>query len=212
MSIVAVHGPNTFGSRAPGGFGAPATPTAGVPAPAKVTVDPTDGTKWTVLVTRPGVNGAGAARTAADFDWTYTGIVGVPASGSAGLTDKLGPVVVDFTDPGAGVTTNATLTLTIAGTAGTGDPMSGVYTWTLPVKAGAVSPSLLMAQQQEEEPPTEYSTQALEEAGPFDPVEHTVEEVRDYVTANPDDLDRVYTLESEGRARVTLLDWLEAQP
>ena len=48
-----------------------------------------------------------------------------------------------------------------------------------------------------------------EEAEEFDPGEHTVDEVKDYVTEHPDEVDDVHAAEDEGKARVTLLTWLE---
>lgn len=42
----------------------------------------------------------------------------------------------------------------------------------------------------------------------FDPADHTIDEVKAYVNDNPDELQRVYDLEHDGKARSTLLDWL----
>lgn len=44
---------------------------------------------------------------------------------------------------------------------------------------------------------------------PYDPGEHTVAEVQEYVNANPDQTDAVREAEAAGKARVTLLDWLD---
>lgn len=44
----------------------------------------------------------------------------------------------------------------------------------------------------------------------YDAAAHTIEEIKAYVTANPDDRDAIYDSESVGRARSTLLAWLEA--
>src|SRR5262245_35538463 len=45
----------------------------------------------------------------------------------------------------------------------------------------------------------------------YDPGEHTVDEVKEYVTANPDQADEVLAAEQAGQNRVTLVSWLEAQ-
>lgn len=42
----------------------------------------------------------------------------------------------------------------------------------------------------------------------FDPTGHTIDEVKQYISDNPDDVQRVYDLEAEGKARSTLLEWL----
>jgi hypothetical protein len=44
----------------------------------------------------------------------------------------------------------------------------------------------------------------------FDPADHTVPEVQAYVTDNPDSVDDVRALEADGKARTTLLAWLDA--
>jgi hypothetical protein len=41
--------------------------------------------------------------------------------------------------------------------------------------------------------------------GDFDPTDHTVAEVEEYLAANPDDRERVLNAEAEGKARVSLL-------
>lgn len=51
----------------------------------------------------------------------------------------------------------------------------------------------------------------MAEQGSYDPGAYTVMEVQDYVTANPDEVDAVYQAELTGKARSTLLTWLEAQ-
>ena len=45
------------------------------------------------------------------------------------------------------------------------------------------------------------------EVGAFNPGDHTVEDVKAYVEAHPDDADEVYEAELAGKARTTLLDW-----
>lgn len=46
----------------------------------------------------------------------------------------------------------------------------------------------------------------------YDPGEYTVEEVKGYVEENPDQAEQVLAAEQEGKARVTLVDWLEELP
>lgn len=43
----------------------------------------------------------------------------------------------------------------------------------------------------------------------FEPGEHTVEEVKAYVTDNPETGEAIFDLESNGKGRVSLLSWLE---
>lgn len=50
-----------------------------------------------------------------------------------------------------------------------------------------------------------------EESGEFDPGANNIDEVKKYVTENPDDTQRVYDAELAGKGRQTLLDWLTAE-
>jgi hypothetical protein len=43
----------------------------------------------------------------------------------------------------------------------------------------------------------------------YDPGEYTVDEVKAYVEENPDQAQQVLMAEQAGKARVTLIDWLE---
>lgn len=54
-------------------------------------------------------------------------------------------------------------------------------------------------------------TDLAAEASGFDPGAHTVPEVQAYVTAHPDALLDVLEAEEAGKARSTLLAWLEAE-
>lgn len=42
----------------------------------------------------------------------------------------------------------------------------------------------------------------------FDPADHTVEDVKAYVEANPDEAELVLAAEAEGKDRSTLIAWL----
>lgn len=44
----------------------------------------------------------------------------------------------------------------------------------------------------------------------FDPGEHTVADVKAWVTDHPDQVQAIYDAEVAGKARQTLLDWLTA--
>jgi hypothetical protein len=92
MSIVAVHGPQTFGSRAVQSAG-----------PVTATVNPTDGTIWTFSF-------SGGTRPATDYVWTYTPAGGAPASPINGVLST----TIDFTTTGA-----KSVTLTVANTTDT---------------------------------------------------------------------------------------------
>jgi hypothetical protein len=189
MSIVAVHGPNTFGGTGAGGGGTGMT----TPSPTglyQATADPTNGLKFTFTVLDKG------ARPAADFDWTFPG--GTPAS----QADSYGPVVVTFATAGA-------KNVSLAVAAGAGPPATGTY----PMTVQAVSGPRAV---QEEAPPEEsQEPQAAatppEESGLYDPGDHTIDEVKAYVEAHPDEAGEIYDAEYEGSSRSTLLTWLEAR-
>lgn len=109
MSIVAVHGPYTFGSTGVVQSG-----------PAQAVVDPADGMKWTFSV-------PATARPAADFDWTYSPAGGAPASP---INDTKTAHTITFTGPGV-----KTVTLTVSGT--NGDPANGVYVMGVNAQTGS---------------------------------------------------------------------------
>ncbi len=109
MSIVAVHGPYTFGSKG--------IVTNG---PAKAVASPTDGLTWTFSV-------GPTSRPASDFDWTYTPAGGSPASP---INDSLGPFNITFTGNGV-----KTVTLTVSGTNGV--PANGTYVMGINAQSGA---------------------------------------------------------------------------
>lgn len=44
----------------------------------------------------------------------------------------------------------------------------------------------------------------------YQPADHTVDEVKDYVTDHPDERQAVLDAEVAGKNRVTLVDWFEA--
>ena len=189
MSIVAVHGPYTFGSRAIVEAG-----------PAQATVNPANGMIWTFKLDAP------TTRVAADFDWTYTPAGGTPASP---INDTFSPVIT-FTGAGA---KSVTLTVTGAGAGNNPYPPAGTYPISVTTVSGA-APQLLMAPGGDEEQAASPDEELPEdeespEGEAFDPGDHTIEEVMAYVDANPDEAHEVLEAEREGKARVTLLTQLE---
>jgi len=49
------------------------------------------------------------------------------------------------------------------------------------------------------------------EVGPYDPGDHTVDEVKTYVGDHPDQAGEVTKAEKAGKQRATLLEWLTSQ-
>lgn len=47
--------------------------------------------------------------------------------------------------------------------------------------------------------------------GAFNPSKNNMDEVKDFVTANPDQIDAVLQAEEAGEGRKTLIEWLESQ-
>ena len=207
MSIVAVHGPNTMFTTEGGGTSIPSSG-GGV---AQATKSGTNGLVYNFSVPNPG------ARPAADFDWTFTG----PGSPAA-QNDKFSGSVT-YTGAGAG-----TIVLTVA--AGAGPPAGGTYTINVAPTAG--TPRMVEEQAGGEEPPPDEglsplqeNTQALQENTEalhenteevtsdeddvFDPGDYTIQQVEDYVNANPDQAIDILDAEEAGKNRVTLVTWLE---
>ena len=122
------------------------------------------------------------ARPAADFDWTFTG-PGNPAA----QPDKFSGTV---TYSGAG---SGTIVCTVA--AGAGPPAGGTYTINVSPTAGM--PRSL--------PP---DGEGGEE---FNPSDHTVAEVEDYVNEHPEEAQRILDAELADKNRVTLVSFLEAK-
>jgi len=57
-----------------------------------------------------------------------------------------------------------------------------------------------------EEPPPEGGEGEIPVS--FDPADHTIDEVKAYVDANPDQRTQVLSDEKQGKQRSTLIDWL----
>jgi hypothetical protein len=180
MSIVTVHGPNTMFTTEGGGTTIPSSG-GGV---AQATKSPSNGLVFNFSVPNPG------ARPAADFDWTFTG----PGSPAAQPDKTSGSVT--FTGPGA-----VTLVCTVA--AGAGPPAGGTYTINGTATAGTPRSVEPGDGEPEPEPEGEYAG-----AG-FDPAAHTVAEVEEYVEEHPDEVEAILDLEEQGKARSTLIAFLE---
>jgi hypothetical protein len=180
MSIISVHGPNTFGSKAVTEVG-----------PAMATVNPTNGLIWTFKTDQP------STRTAS-LVWTFP--TGTPST----ITGP-GPTTVTFASAG---TKAVTMVATGAGEGANPYPVAG--TTNLPVTAisgsGQPGASLLSAPGDEESPDEEDPD--IEVA--FDPAAHTVTEVIGFVEDYPDTLEDVIDAEEAGKARSTLLQHLES--
>jgi hypothetical protein len=197
MSIVAVHGPNTFGSKS---ISSNASGSAYA-----IASNPANGLVWTFYA-------KDASQVAANYDWAYTGLTGTPATP---IADTKNPTI---TFSGAGT---ATVTLTLNGVA---QP---------PITVTAVSGAAPRMEPEEEaqvaqfaevpdQPPVdeEAARSQPSSAGDgdeddyapsgFDPAAHTVAEVEQYVEEHPEEAVRIFQLEEEGKARVTLLTHLES--
>jgi hypothetical protein len=185
MSIVAVHGPYTFGSKAV---------SQNSSGTASATVNPANGLIWTF-------NAADQSQPAANYDWTYTPAGGAPASP---INDTKSPVIT-FT---AGTKT-VTLTLngvaqppiTVTAVAGTG-PQTGLMS----APIGGDDEPQAQARSIEEAP---------EESAPdidvgYDPAAHTVAEVEEFVAEHPEQLREMYDAEVAGKNRTTLVNHLES--
>lgn len=110
MSIVTIHGPYTFGSKAVVEQG-----------PIMATVNPANGLIWTFKYD------GFSTRVAADFDWTFTG--GTPAT----QADSKGPVTVTYATPG---TKTGTLIVSGAGAGVDPQPPAGTYNFTITAVSG----------------------------------------------------------------------------
>jgi hypothetical protein len=183
MSIVAVHGPNTFGASGAGGAG---TGRVIQNAQIKVTADMANGQKFYV-------EAVDKTRPAADYDWTFTG--GSPAT----KVDDKGttPIAVTYSSGGT-----KTIQLVIA--AGAGPPAGGTYT--INVVATATAAPRSVQEEGEEDVGMVFSP---EPGGEFDPSEHTVAEVQAYIEAHPEEVGDILAAEQEGKNRATLVTWLE---
>jgi hypothetical protein len=200
VSIVTVHGPYTFGSKAVAAAG-----------PVMATVQANNGLIWTFKIDGP------TTRVAADFDWTFTG--GTPAS----TADNPGPITVTYSTAGA---KTATLVVSGAGTGNNPYPPAGSYPITVTAVSGA-APLILEGEQGGENVDVseymegEHPNGAVTEPRPesttsgdgevpiaFDPAAHTVAEVQEYAEEHPDQAQEMLDAEVAGKNRTTLINYL----
>ena len=205
MSIVAVHGPNMFGSK---------SIVANQSGSAYAIVNPSNGLIWTF-------NAKDQSQVAANYDWAYTGLTGVPATP---IADTKSPTI---TFSGAGT---ATVTLTLNGVA---QPPITVKT-VVGVAPKMMAEDEARVSQFAEGPPTAEETaanaspagptgdgdtsvearvEALEDASEvdvgYDPAAHSVADVQAYVNEHPDQAADLYDAEVAGKNRATLVNFLE---
>jgi hypothetical protein len=76
--------------------------------------------------------------------------------------------------------------------------------------AQAVGVEIGMARDAEPDDDADDRSEADVESDEYDPGAHTVDEVKAYVEAHPDERAAVLAAENSGRERVTLLEWLGA--
>lgn len=190
MSIVAVHGPYTFGSKAVTEVG-----------PAMATASPTNGLIWTFSLDSPSTRTASLA-------WTFP--TGTPASATGP-----GPHTVTFASAG---TKAVTAVATGVGEGANPYPPAGTTNLPVTAVAGAGPTSgLLMAPGGDDEPQAQARSieAAPEEDTPdidvgYDPAAHTVAEVEEFVAEHPEQLREMYDAEVAGKNRTTLVNHLES--
>ena len=264
MSMIAVHGPYTFGSKGiteqdeligtvnpTNGLiwdfrlDYPSTrsnqdfswafPTDGTPTP-QVLADPaavtyaTPGSKTVTLTVtntaRATVNNRTLTSNVATLAFSaphgfapgqvvvVSGAVGAPFTGTFTLTTASGTTITYpcvGTDVVSGATTGTvtsaasqypsagTHTITVTAVTGTGPP--GTSLRRAPGdEEGEITQELPVTDEPSEEVPVGY-----------DPAAHTVGEVQEYVSEHPDQLEEMYEAEVAGKARSTLVTWLEEQ-
>jgi hypothetical protein len=182
MSIVAVHGSQTFGSK--NVFNSTKTFQAFA-----VTAD---GTKWRFVPVDQG-------QVAANYDWAWAHTSGT--AGGSPASPVLNTMIPEFTFPAGPATKTITLTLN-----GIAQPTLVI---TIPAAGATGSPMMLM--EGEEDEVTQEVLVTEEVPVGYDPAAHTVGEVQEYVSEHPDELDEIYEAECAGKNRSSLVTWLENQ-
>ena len=194
MSIVAVHGPQTFGSKA-------LTNTTKTFQAFAVTGD---GLKWRFVPTDQG-------QPAANYDWAWAHTSGTAGGSPASpLNDTK---IAEFTFPAGPATKTITLTLN-----GVAQPTIVI---TIPAAGATGSPMMMLPEGGGDELTPEPAPdgfpvgdeEEITEEVPvgYDPAAHTVGEVQDYVNEHPEQLEEMYEAEVAGKNRTTLVTWLEDQ-
>ena len=186
MSIVAVHGPNTFGSR--GVAGSASSPLMG-------TANPTNGLIWDFKLDQP------TTRLNADFAWTF------PPNGTPTPQNVADPAAVTYATGGS---KTVQCIVTGAGTGASPYPPAGTYTLTITAVTGAGTSPLLAGDQDEDQDEVQDKDQEEVQDEEFDPGDYTVDEVKEYVDANPDSAREILDAEIAGKNRSTLVTYLES--
>jgi hypothetical protein len=190
MSIVAVHGPQTFGSKA----------VTNSTKTFQAFAVSADGTKWRFVPTDQG-------QPAANYDWAWAHTSGT--AGGSPASPVLNTMTPEFTFPAGPATKTITLTLN-----GIAQPTLVI---TIPAAGSTVSPMMLGEGDGEAEVQTEVQAEGeVTEEVPevevgYDPAAHTVAEVQEFVSQHPDELEAIYDAEYAGKARASLISWLENQ-
>lgn len=192
MSIVSVHGPNTWGSKS---IVANQSGTAYA-----IATNPANGLVWQF-------NPNDKSKPAAQYDWAYTGLTGTPATP---IADTMTPTVT-FSGAGSAVVTLtlngvAQQSFTITATAGVAPKMTEEM---VEVEERAETPPPPSPKAEQGQPSGDGEQGAYAEAG-FDPAAHTVAEVEQYVADHPDEAEQILDLEEEGKNRTTLVSYLES--
>ena len=197
MSIVAVHGPYTFGSKGIAESG-----------PVQAVPNASNGLIWDFRL-----DGA-TTRLDGDFSWAFPGATPTPQN----VKD---PAPVTYSTAGS---KTATLTVSNVGAGGANPyPPAGSYPMTITAVAGA-APKSLASGEEEGQVEGEYPEvpEDAELAGPddgedtqeipigFDPAAHTVTEVQEYADEHPDQVEEMYEAEVAGKNRSTLVAYLES--
>ena len=197
MSIVAVHGPYTFGSKGIAESG-----------PVQAVPNASNGLIWDFRLD------GSTTRLDSDFSWAFPGATPTPQT----VKD---PAPVTYATAGS---KTATLTVANVGAPGANPyPPAGSYPMTITAVAGA-APKLLGAPEEgEEQAEGEYpevpesedldspegeTTQEIPIG--FDPAAHTVTEVQEYADEHPDQVEEIYEAEVAGKNRSTLVTYLES--
>lgn len=181
MSIVTIHGPYTFGSKAVAG---------NITGTVSATVNAANGLIWTFTP-------KDQSQVAANYDWTYSPAGGSPASP---LVDTKNPVFT-FT---AGT---KTVILTLNGVAQAPITVTAVAGVAPKMLEEEGQQTRSVGTDESEYPEQRGESPDVDVA--FDPAAHTIDEVLAFVGDDPELAREVLEAESVGKGRVTLMTQLE---
>ena len=186
MSIVAVHGPNTMGSKAVTEVG-----------PAMATVDQSNGLIWTFKLDQSSTRTTSLA-------WTFP--TGTPATATGP-----GPHTVTYASAGSKANTAVA---TGAGEGANPYPPAGTTNIPVTAVSGAAPQMMMMGAPEEGEGEEFIEEDDSDEESPevpiaFDPAAHTVAEVEEYADEHPEQAAELLDAEVAGKNRSTLVAFLE---